>query len=487
MKEVKISKNFDLLAERFILSAILEQPDIFVNVQKKITTYEIFYQYEHKLIYGAMLNLFNTENSIDEIMIINALKAQKAYQKELKVLISELSGEVNDITSYEEKIFIILDKWKMRQTERMVERLNKLTKSGHCNFNEVKDILENYTYLEEASEFQPKTAIQILQKEKELNKQFMQSGESHRYRGIPTSFKSLRKYLVYRRKNITIMAARPAMGKTSLALREASWQASNGFRVVYFTLEMGENECCTKLICMNQKVEYNAFELLPLEDQNVLIEKLLQEMIINKTDLVFNDFSFSLRELSSTIKALHRVKPIDIVYIDYVQLVEGGERIENRNNELSRISRMVKKLSSKYDFAAVVLSQVNRKCEDREDKRPMLSDLRDSGALEQDTSIALALYNGEVYNDPEAANGHIELLFLKSRFGPIGRKMLFFDAKYMLFNDLVIDTVFPTLNKEKKKAKTQTTNSKFRPNFVTQNSVEARNKNKGKDEQQEAF
>jgi len=487
MKDIKSSKNFDLMAERFILSAILEQSDIFNNVQKKITTYEIFYKYEHKLIYGAMLHLFNTENSIDEIMLINALKSQKAYHIELKTLISELSGEVNDISTYDEKINIVLDKWKMRQTERMIERLGKLTKSGHCSFNEVRDIMENYTYLEEATEFQPKNAIQILQNDMKLNDQFMQNGESHRYRGIPTSFASLRKYLVYRRKNITIVAARPAAGKTSYALREAYWQALQGFRVAYFTLEMGESECCTKLICMNERVEYNAFELMPLQDQNDLSKKLEQKLMANKSELIFNDFSFSLLKISSTIKALHKIKPLDIVYIDYVQLVEGDNRIENRNNELSRISRMVKKLSSKYDFAAVVLSQVNRKCEDRENKRPMLSDLRDSGALEQDTSIALALYNGAIYDDPETKENHIELLFLKSRFGPIGMKQLFFESKYMLFRDLVIDPNIIKTEVSKTKAKAKTTPSKFRPNFKTKNSIEARNENKSEGEQLEVL
>ena len=487
-KEKKVmSKNFDLEAEKFILSAILEKPEIFLDIQKKLTSYEMFYGYEHKLLYDAMLHLFNTDNTIDHIMLINALKTKKTYNDDLKLLISKLKSEVNDVSSYDEKIYILLNKWRMRLTERMTERIQKVTASGNCSFNEVKEIMEKYAYLDESNEFNSKTVIQILRDETEINNLLIQKGEKHKYHGIPTSFESLRKYLVYRRKNITIIGGRPANGKTSFALKEARFQAKEGFRVLFFTLEMGVSECCVKLICMDQGIEYSFFESMPLADQNTMNRALEQKMINNKEDLVFNDFSFTLREISDSIKSLHKTKPVDIVYIDYVQFILGPDQTkENRNNELAKMSRTFKMLSSKLNFAMVLLSQLNRKCEEREDKRPMLSDLRDSGALESDASITLALYNGAVYNDPVTIENQIELLFLKSRFGPIGRRYLYFKKEHMLFTDIVDDPLAIT-NKTKKAKKKEMSKSKFKPNFKIGNSLESRNSKVPEGKQQEAF
>ncbi len=483
-QEIKVSKNFDLGAEAYVLSCILEQPSILVEVQKKLVSPNMFYSFDFKCIYDAMLHLYQNDGDIDEIMLVNALKTRKTMSPRIKKVLSELNIEVPDISTYEGKIIILIDKWKVRETERMVERVRKLAGSGICSFDDIKLIMENYAYLEESSDFKPKTALQILKNETEINKEFIKKGQTHRYRGIPTSFQSLRKYLVYRRKNTTIVAARPGHGKTSFGLREAYWQAKNGFRAAYFTLEMGEVECTTKLICMDQHIEYNAFELLPIIEQTSLTERLMAKLIANKTELLFDDFSFSLREIIANIKSLHRVKPLDIVYVDYIQLIENEGRQENRNSELSRISRVLKKYSSKLDFAGVILSQLNRDVEKRANRRPILSDLRDSGALENDTSIALALYNGELYGDEEIVPGQVELLFLKSRFGPVGKKKLYFQKKYMLFSDLTIDSS-PVKVKLERHVSYMTTTSKFTPNFKIRNkeqaAAEKRKKGKFKD------
>jgi len=258
--------------------------------------------------------------------------------------------------------------------------------------------------------------------------------------GITTGFKKLDDVTGgLQPSDLIILAARPAMGKTSLALNILANAAKAGHKVAIFSLEMPVLQLVNRIIASEASLNSSNLRKgkLSADDWNKLniaMAKLIKDKIF------FDDTgSITVAELSSKARMLKMKEGLDLIVIDYIQLMSGtGE--SSRELEISKISRSLKTLAKELDVPMVVLSQLNRKVDSRPNKRPMISDLRESGAIEQDADQILFIYRGEVYNDPEMEEGVAEVIIAKNRHGSIGEFLLVFQGEFTRFDNRMEDS-----------------------------------------------
>jgi replicative DNA helicase len=237
--------------------------------------------------------------------------------------------------------------------------------------------------------------------------------------------------------DLIIIAARPGMGKTALALdivRNATKQANIGAAV--FSLEMSKQQLCARMLCAEAKVNFQKFRTGQLEPQEW--QKIAQAASTLSQLPIYIDETpgINILEVKAKAKKLLKETPLGLIVIDYLQLMKGLERKERREQEISEISSGLKALAKELNVPVVALSQLNRKVEERPDKRPQLADLRESGAIEQDADVILFIYRDEFYNKESPEKGIAEIIIGKQRNGPMGVVKLAYFPQYTSFGNL---------------------------------------------------
>lgn len=287
---------------------------------------------------------------------------------------------------------------------------------GLTSFSEIKDVLiEVFNQLEERAQ----------------NKGHLT--------GITTGYEDLdRMTSGLQRSDLILLAARPSMGKTALALNIAMNAVKTGASVALFSLEMSKEQYVQRIVSMESMVESNKLRTGELNDDDW--ERLLSVMSdIAKAKLYVDDTaSITLFEMMSKCRRLKIEKGLDLVFVDYLQLMSGGGRNESRQQEISDISRGLKAMARELDCPVVALSQLSRAPEMRTDHRPILSDLRESGAIEQDADVVMMLYRDEYYNKEESEKkGISEVILTKQRNGPVGTVELAWVSQYTKFGNIM--------------------------------------------------
>jgi replicative DNA helicase len=270
-------------------------------------------------------------------------------------------------------------------------------------------------------------SIAVTESVEELNKR-IEAHEKGLMQGIPTGLVDVNRHTCgWQKQDLIILAARPGMGKTSLALLFAKSAAKSGFPVALFSLEMGRRQLTDKMIIGESGIKSDAYKAGIIQPEQVAILDASTSLISSLPIYIDDKPGVSISYVRSRCRLLHKQKKCEMVIIDYLQLMSGQrEQGGNREQEISSISRGCKAIAKELDVPVIILSQLNRKCEDRADKRPMLQDLRESGAIEQDADIVCFIHRPEEYKLPckdrngnEIANG-IELIFAKFRNGSTG-------------------------------------------------------------------
>ncbi|HCL47833.1 TPA: replicative DNA helicase [Patescibacteria group bacterium] len=258
-------------------------------------------------------------------------------------------------------------------------------------------------------------------------------------RGIPTGFKDLDDLLAgLQGANLIIVAARPSMGKTSFALNVAANAAGHGhYSVGIFSLEMSKDELVERLLASEANIDSWKMQTGNLNEQDfpAISEAMgkLAEMPIYIDDIGF----INVLEIRSKARRLKAEKGLDLLIIDHMQLMEGSmRRDESRVQEMSEISRSLKALAKELNIPIIAISQLSRAVEQRERKIPQLSDLRESGSIEQDADVVMFIYREEYYNPKTERKNVADILIAKHRNGPTGRVEIYFDASRMQFRDL---------------------------------------------------
>jgi len=427
-------------AEESLLSAILVDNTALLEVVETLSAAD-FYRTAHQKIYEAITGLFDKAEPIDLVTLNNHLK-EKGHLEAVggAAFLARLVDVVPLAANAQHYARIVHDKAVLR---RLIEKANAISKrcfQEQGPTDEIVDFAENAIF--EVADQKARQAFYPLSKLIDGNISFLEEKQKNKslVTGVPTGFRQLDNLTSgLQNSDLIILAARPSMGKTALALniaRNAAVEA--GVPVAVFSLEMSKEQLSLRLLCAEARIDSSRLRSGFLTDED------WHRVTDAASDLsdapIFIDDSASLTAMEVRAKArrLKMDKNIGLIVIDYLQLMQGRAGAERRDLEISEISRSLKALAKEINLPVIALSQLNRMLEQRNDRRPRLSDLRESGALEQDADVVAFIYRDEVYNKEEnnPNKGTAEIILAKQRNGPTGDIKLTFLNAYTRFENL---------------------------------------------------
>jgi replicative DNA helicase len=429
----------NLEAEQCVLGSVLLQPGALVKILELVEP-EDFYRDAHRIIYRAMIALFEKNEPQDLITVTNILKDRDQLES---VGGPSYISNLGDIVPVAANIIyyaqIIRSKSILRRliqtctdiASRCYEEqgdIDTLVDDAEQNIFEISRTKSNQDF-QPLSKIMPETfeRIERLAEKKEL------------ITGVPTGFDDLDKLTAgFQPSDLIILAGRPSMGKTALAMNIVQ-NASifNKVPVAVFSLEMSKEQLGLRLLCSVSRVDSQDLRTGFIRDPDW--PKLARATgILSEAPILIDDTpAISVLEMRAKSRRLKTEYNIGMVVVDYLQLMRGRANTERREQEISEISRSLKAMAKELDLPVVALSQLNRSLESRPNKRPQLSDLRESGAIEQDADVICFLYRDEIYNKSEdnPKRGIAEVIVGKQRNGPIGTIELTFINKYTTFEN----------------------------------------------------
>lgn len=389
---------FSLEAEQSVLGAILLEPSCLSTVVDILPRPEYFYAVNNRLIYGAMVEMFALGQPVDFVTVLERLKEEKDFDEATgKVYLTQLAQLVPAISHVESYAVIVRDKYELRTLIRAARSILEDASAGEGETSLLLDSAEQRIYDIRRGKsdlgLQPLREV-LLETFDRLDK--LNSEDKDKYKGLPTGIKELDNTITgLNRSDLIVLAARPGVGKTSLALNIARHVAVTAKRrVAFFSLEMGREQLASRLLSTEALVEGTKLRSgdLSSTEWTRLIEA---GDILRRADIYIDDTS-TLTVLEMKGK-LRRLDHVDLVVVDYLQLMNGTRKSDNRVNEISEITRNLKVLAKELNVPVIALSQLRRPTERTKDHRPGLSELRDSGSIEQDADIVIFLHR-EAYN-----------------------------------------------------------------------------------------
>ena len=425
-------------AERSALGACMLSKEALMDVAEEVKA-EDFYNESHREIFRSIMRQFRENTSVDMLTVCEDLKKQKALDMVGgRTYIGTLTAEVPSTANAGDYARIIAEKAMLRQ---MIAASEEIAVKGYED-KEAADTLINDA---EASIFRiaqrrQKRDYAKIQDVLMKNLRLIDEAEQNQGHviGLPTGFKRLDEITSgLQKSDLIIVAARPGMGKTAFALNIAAQSAVKAnASVMIFSLEMSQEQLGQRLISMQAMVASEKLKKGTLERQdwdkiNVALDQL------NETKIVIDDTpGITVMEMRNKCRRLKAEQGLDLIVIDYLQLMTYEGRSDNRQQEVSALSRHLKLLAREMDCPVIVLSQLSRAPEQRQDKRPMLSDLRESGSIEQDADIVIFLYRDDYYNDNSEKPGICEVNLAKHRSGSTEKMELTWVARYTKFSDM---------------------------------------------------
>ncbi|MBD3879652.1 MAG: replicative DNA helicase [Quinella sp. 1Q5] len=422
--------------EKKLLSALMIKGGQAIPEIATLLTAEDFYRQEHKLIYKAMLRLSNNGIPLDVLIVEQALRTSGDLEKVTRQYLFGLLPLEYTTLRAETYAKVIRQKSLMRQ---LMTAGKRLAVAASDERNRIEDVLSHAE--KEILSISNRQVASGFEGVKEIiQRSFERIHYMHEHRGETLGVKSglndLDKILNgFQKSDLILLAARPSMGKTALALNIAT-NASRTKVVAMFSLEMSKVQLGNRLLSTASGVNSQQLNTGNFSDEDT--DRLLDGLErLTECKLYIDDTAgMGLMELRSKARRIKYERGLDMIIIDYLQLMQGG-KAENRQQEISEISRTLKALARELDVPILALSQLSRSVELRAEKKPQLSDLRESGSLEQDADIVMFLYRDEYYNRDEAENKNIaELIIAKNRNGPTTSLHLRFDKETMKFSDL---------------------------------------------------
>jgi replicative DNA helicase len=436
--ETYLPHNF--LAEKMILSCLLINAEI-IEITLQILPIEAFYFKNHQEIYKAICLMYQNKIRIDIVTLVNFLQENGSLNKVggIQILI-ELISQIPNLIYFEEYIRLVKDKFFRRCLIKLgYEAINY----GYITNMALEDILiefENKVFnLTNETKTQKLVSSAELLNEIfiDLKEKFLNSNLS----GLRSGFQDLDSIIQgFQKSDLIIIAGRPSMGKTALSLNILiNVIKYSKLPILFFSLEMSKEQIMYRLLAMETNVNQMRLRNGKLSQNDwIKVNKMVN--ILSKLPLFIDDTSdLSIQNIRSKIKTLmFEQTQVGLVIIDYLQLMQNSRsKVENRVQELSQITRSLKILAREFNIPIIALSQLSRNVENRVEKRPMLSDLRESGSIEQDADLVLMLYRKNDSNSTDSDQSNdIELIIAKQRNGPIGTVKLQFDEKSNKFSNI---------------------------------------------------
>lgn len=427
-------------AEQSVVGAMLMDRDA-ITTASEIISGNDFYQSAYGVIFDAMVELFNEGKPVDLITLQERLK-EKDVPAEIASLefVRDLVTAVPTSANVKYYAQIVADKSVMRKLIKLNEEIANICYAGKESLEEVLEKTEKSVFellqKRNTSDFVPIKQV-VLNALERIEKASKTKGT---VTGIPTGFIDLDyKLSGLQPSDLILVAARPSMGKTAFVLNIAQYIAFKKDKSVsIFSLEMSKEQLVNRLFSLESQVDAQAIRSGNMKDSDW--EKLIEGAgIIGQSHLIIDDTpGISISELRSKCRKYKLEQGLDVVIIDYLQLMTGsvGKSSESRQQEISEISRSLKGLARELNVPVIALSQLSRAVESRPDKRPMLSDLRESGAIEQDADVVMFIYRDEYYNKDSEFKKQAEIIIAKQRNGPIGTVNLAWLGEYTKFANL---------------------------------------------------
>jgi len=439
----------NLDAEKAVLGALLtngSNSGAVVDTVTSILKSEDFYRDAHRIIYDAILEIVHANKTADFITVGEELDRRKRL--DAVGGLAYITSLANESVSYnvEEHAKIISEKAQLR---RLIDAGNKIVGMTYAGEDEPTAILNKAEQMvldvsgqtQSESSFAPIGEV-VLSNLDKLNALQQHDGA---ITGVPTGFKDVdHVFNGLQKSDLILVAARPAMGKTAFALNIALNIAGKNPRseeekrtVALFSLEMGADQLVSRMICSEGMIDSEKIKRGNLDNDDLMkLETAVH--FLNQKNVFIEDSAFiKVNEVKAKCKLLKAEHGLDLVVIDYLQLLQGSKRTDNRQQEVSEISRNLKLIAREFNVPVIALSQLSRSVESRPDKRPVLSDLRESGSLEQDADIVIFLYRDKYYDENSEMGDEAEVLIRKHRNGAVGSVKLLFIGELTRFLDTV--------------------------------------------------
>jgi len=438
-----------ILAEQSLLGALMQEPEKLVEVKAAVDV-EDFYDEKNKDIYNAILRLDEAEIIPDTTTIfeeINNSGAFKSMDASLYIV------ELYDITPSTRNIMHYANLVKRYSIYREI-RSALLSSTEEMNQGNADIDSLTATLFDQVERAMERAKTSQFKNMKDVTNEVFQeivarmSGEGQNI-AIPTGFSTLDQLVGLGKGDLVILAARPSMGKTAFALNIALNVAGKNHRdesekktVALFSLEMGADQLVSRMICSEGMLDSEKIKKGTLDNDDMMkLETAVH--FLNQKNIFIEDSAFiKVNEVKAKCKLLKNEHGLDLIVIDYLQLLQGSKRTDNRQQEVSEISRSLKQMARELECPVIALSQLSRSVESRHDKRPMMSDLRESGSIEQDADIVSFLYRSDYYRSEDADENEVqepsdvstvEVIVAKNRNGQTGTAELAFMKRYNRF------------------------------------------------------
>ena len=430
-------------AEQALLGAILMEPTCIDRVMGIVPSPDYFYIQTHKIIYSKMLEMFTESRPLDLVTLLEAVKGEKDYDEATgKTYIVNLADSCPSISNVEEYARLVRDKYSLRQLITASRDIIETAGGGEVEPERLIDSAEQKIYdirqgkAVDGLERIDRVIYQTFDRLEKLSK------EDENFKPVSTGISDLDRVITgLNKSDLILLAARPGMGKTSFALNIArSVAVQSKKKVAFFSLEMTKEQLASRLLSVEALVGGVKLRTGKLNDEEW--QRIISASdVLSKSEIYLDETSgITVPEMKAKLR---RLRGVDLVIIDYLQLMSSAKAINNRVQEISEITRNLKIMAKDINVPVICLSQLSRASEQRPDHKPMLSDLRDSGSIEQDADIVLFLYRDGYYADKGEAgeNAQVDLnsaecMVAKNRHGETNTVKLHWQGEFMRFSSI---------------------------------------------------
>jgi replicative DNA helicase len=449
MAELNITGTYDGMnlpyspeAEQAVLGAIIMEPTCLDRVMGIVPSPDYFYVTTHKIIYSKMLEMFTESRPVDIVTLLESLRGERDFDEATgKTYLVSLASNCPSISNVEVYATLVRDKYSLRQLIQASKDIIESANDGEYEPERLIDSAEQRIFdirqgkSVDGLERIDKIIYQTFDRLEKLNK------NDEKYKPVSTGISDLDRVITgLNRSDLILLAARPGMGKTSFALniaRSAAVQSKK--RVAFFSLEMTKEQLASRLLSVEALVGGVKLRTGKLTDEEW--QRIISASdVLSKSEIYLDETSgITVPEMKAKLR---RLRNVDLVVIDYLQLMNSAKPTNSRVQEISEITRNLKIMAKDINVPVICLSQLSRASEQRPDHRPMLSDLRDSGSIEQDADIVLFLYRDGYYADkgedtpPDVDLNSAECLVAKNRHGETNTVKLHWQGEFMRFSSL---------------------------------------------------
>lgn len=433
-------------AEQSVIGAIFLEPQALITASE-ILMPDDFYRTAHQKIFQTMIRLSDQGKAIDVVTVTEELSAKKELEDVGGLsYLSELANAVPTAANIAHYAKIVEEKALLR---RLIRTATKIVEDGYTREDEVEVLLSEaekkmmeVAHRKNAGDFKHIKDVLVQTYDNIEQLQFREGDVT----GIPTGFRDLDRITAgFQRNDLIIVAARPSVGKTAFALNIAQSVAVKAREnVAIFSLEMGADQLVMRMLCAEGNIDAQVLRTGALQEEDWRKLTIAMGSLSNAGIFIDDTPGVRVNEVRAKCRRLAQEHGLGMILIDYLQLIQGsGKPGENRQQEVSEISRSLKGLARELKVPVIALSQLSRGVEQRQDKRPMMSDLRESGSIEQDADIVAFLYRDDYYDKESESKNQIEIILAKQRNGPTGTVTLAFKKEYNKFLDIDWSQVNP--------------------------------------------